>query len=223
MKRASARQERDFKNEAFAQEYAKRHQDMAERFGREYRDKLSVRGFRGGRIIDVGCGSGATALTLAKSFAESQIVGVDLSDPILRLANLSAQAAELGERVRFEKGDAQELPYEDDSFEVALNLNMVHLVSDPIRMLNEIERVLVPDGFLFIADLRRSWLGLIEAEIRSALTLEEAKDLFGRSQLRPGVFSSQLVWWRFETLYPFMQQTWTFLAYRRPKKSMSVL
>jgi ubiquinone/menaquinone biosynthesis C-methylase UbiE len=91
------------------------------------------------------------------------------------------------------------MPYADDSFDVVLNLNMVHLVEDPVRMLNEIERVLIPNGFLFVVDLRRSWAGLIEREIRSALTLEEAKDLFSRSKLREGVFSRSFLWWRFET------------------------
>jgi hypothetical protein len=61
------------------------------------------------------------------------------------------------------------------------------------------ERVLIPDGFLFIADLRRSWLGLIEKEIKSALTLEEARDVISQSELREGTFSSDLLWWRFET------------------------
>jgi ubiquinone/menaquinone biosynthesis C-methylase UbiE len=65
-------------------------------------------------------------------------------------------------------------------------------------MLNEMERILVPDGFLFIVDLRRSWLGLIEKEIKSALTLEEARELFSQSKLREGVFSSSIIWWRFE-------------------------
>ena len=56
-------------------------------------------------------------------------------------------------------------------------------------MLNEIERVLASGGFLFVADLRRSWAGLFERGIKSALTLEEARDLFGQSNLREGVFS----------------------------------
>jgi ubiquinone/menaquinone biosynthesis C-methylase UbiE len=76
---------------------------------------------------------------------------------------------------------------------------MVHIVENPVQMLNEIERVLVPEGFLFIADLRRSWLGCIEKEMKSALTFDEAKDLISRSKLRKGNFSSSALWWRFET------------------------
>ena len=74
----------------------------------------------------------------------------------------------------------------------------MHLVTDPVRTLNEIERVLAPGGFVFIADLRRSWLSLVEPEIKMAFSLPEARDLFARSQLRPGDFSSSLLWWRFE-------------------------
>ncbi len=81
---------------------------------------------------------------------------------------------------------------------MVLNANMAHLVEDPVRMLDEIERVLKPGGCLFIADLRRSWLGMIERGIRAALTLKEARNLFSRSAIRPGKFSSSLLWWRYE-------------------------
>ena len=63
------------------------------------------------------------------------------------------------------------------------------MMEDLVRMLDEIERVLVPNGLLFVADLRRSWAGLIEREIKSPLTLDEARDLFSQSKLREGVFS----------------------------------
>lgn len=198
MKRAPLTHDRVFSDQEYAEEYARKHQKMTERFGQEYAEKLSARGFQGGRIIDVGCGSGATNILLAEKFIDSEIVGIDLSDPLLQLANQNAHEANLGERVRFEKADVQQIPYEDNSFDVVLNLNMVHLVENPVQMLNEIERILAPDGYLFIADLRRSWLGLIEREIRSALTLTEARELFKRSRLRAGVLSSSLLWWRFE-------------------------
>lgn len=44
------------------------------------------------------------------------------------------------------------------------------------------------DGSLFIVDLKRSWLGLFEKEMKSALTPQEAKTLFAQSQLRAGRF-----------------------------------
>ena len=85
-----------------------------------------------------------------------------------------------------------------DSFEVVLKLNMIHLVEYPTRMLNGIERVLTSGGCLYITDPRRTWLGLLEAEIKSGLSMAEAKTLFERSDLRPGKFSWGLLWWRFE-------------------------
>ena len=85
-----------------------------------------------------------------------------------------------------------------NTFDVAININMLHLVDDPIRMLNEIERVLVPGGYLFVSDLRRSLLGYVEDEIRSALTIPEAKSLFEESELRHGIFRWGLLWWKFE-------------------------
>jgi ubiquinone/menaquinone biosynthesis C-methylase UbiE len=199
MKRAPLAHDRVFSDEAAAEAYARGHNKMAERFGVEYARKLSARGFRQGRILDVGCGSGAMNLVLARRFPDSEIVGIDLSEPLLRLAREGAEAANLGERVRFERADVQEIPYDDDSFDVVINTNMVHLVEDPVRMLDEMERVLVPGGFLFIADLRRSWLGFFEREIRSALTLPEARKLFSRSRLREGFFAASMLWWRFET------------------------
>lgn len=197
MKRAALTHERVF-DEDFAQGYAERHQKIAVKFGREYAEKLSSRGFRGGRILDVGCGFGATALVLAERFPESEILGIDLSEPLLRLAEQAAQEMDPGERVRFEKANAQDIPYDDDSFDAVLNVQMVHIVEDPVRMLNEIERVLVPDGYLFIADIKRSWVGLVDKVFRSALTLEEARDVVRRSNVREGTFSSDLLWWRFE-------------------------
>ena len=199
MKRSSLTHERVFRDKDFAEKYAERHNKIAERFGHEYAKKLSSRGFQRGRIIDVGCGFGTTNIVLAKHFQDTEIVGIDLSDPLLRRANLSAQAANLAKRVKFEKADVHQTPYEDDSFDVVLNINMLHLVENPIKMLNEIERILVPNGFLFIADIRRSWAGPIDKVFKSALTLEEARNMINQSNLKEGAFSSSLLWWRFET------------------------
>ncbi|MGA1789908.1 MAG: class I SAM-dependent methyltransferase [bacterium] len=198
MKRSPLTHERIFRDQAFAENYVRRHRKMVERFGYEYAGKLSSRGFKNGRIIDVGCGCGGTDMVIAHDFPDCEIVGIDLSEPLVCLANQAAQAANLEKRMIFLMGDVHRIPFDDASFQVVLNINMVHLVEHPIQMLNEMERVLAPDGLLFIADLRRSWLGFMENEIKSSLTVHEAEDLIGCSQLRNGAFYSSLLWWRFE-------------------------
>jgi ubiquinone/menaquinone biosynthesis C-methylase UbiE len=198
MKRAPLTHKRVFDDEDFASTYARKHKKMVEKFGHEYAAKLISRGFKRGRIIDVGCGSGGTAIVLANHFPHAEVYGIDLSEPLLGLAKVSTHLSELHERVRFELADVHKIPYEDNFFDVVLSINMVHLVEDPVQMLNEMERILAPNGFVFVADLRRSCLGLIEKEITHALTLDEARALFHQSRLRKGVFSSGMLWWRFE-------------------------
>jgi ubiquinone/menaquinone biosynthesis C-methylase UbiE len=191
--------ERVFEDEDFATTYAKKHKKMVEKFGHEYTAKLRSRGFERGRIMDVGCGSGGTAVVLANNFPHAEVCGIDLSQPLLDIAKVSSRLSDLHERTKFESADVHSIPYEDNSFDVVLSINMVHLVEDPVQMLNEMARILAPNGFVFIADLRRSWLALIENEIKSALTLDEAKTLLGQTRLPHGSFSSNILWWRFET------------------------
>lgn len=199
MKRAPLHHDVVFKDDEFTRKYAERHRKMARNFGQEYAEKLKSRGFQDGRILDAGCGFGGTALCLAEAFPKSEVVGVDLSEPLLRIASRETQEAGLTARVSFEDLDVQALPYDADSFDVVINVNMAHVVEKPVAMLNEIERVLAPDGSLFIADVRRSWLGLFERAVKSGLTADEARRLLERSNLREGEFSSSLLWWKFET------------------------
>lgn len=198
MNRQTLIHQRVFNDIHFADTYAKRHKKMAEKFGREYVKKLHSHNFKKGRILDMGCGFGGTDVVLANAFPSCEIIGVDLSEPLLQRADLLARSSNLETRLRFEKVDVHELPYEDNSFEVVLNINMLHIVLDPVKMLDEIERVLVPGGFLFIADIKRSWNVVIEEAFKSAMTLNEARGLFNQSRIREGSFSSNVLWWKFE-------------------------
>ncbi|MEJ2208844.1 MAG: class I SAM-dependent methyltransferase, partial [Anaerolineae bacterium] len=150
MKRSALVHDRVFAGE-FAAEYARKHGKIAEKFGREIAATLAARGFEAGRILDAGCGFGTTAIVLAQALPESEVVGIDLSEPLLDLARQAARDAGLGERVTFEVANVEQIPYDDGAFQAVVNVQMLHIVGDPVAMLDELERVLAPGGFLFLA------------------------------------------------------------------------
>jgi ubiquinone/menaquinone biosynthesis C-methylase UbiE len=145
--------ERDFCDEEFAEYYILHHQKIAHRLGLRYAAKLQDSGFTKGRILDAGCGFGCMDLVLAGELPECEITGIDMSEPLLRHAVSSLHGIPSGRRIRFERGDARNLRFEDNSFDVVFCIGVLHLADRPLAMLDEIERVLVPDGTLFIADL----------------------------------------------------------------------
>jgi ubiquinone/menaquinone biosynthesis C-methylase UbiE len=189
---------KDFNEKSFAELYIKKHKKILRELGHHYSKKLKNGGFSAGRIIDVGCGFGEMCMVLAEEIPECDVVGVDLSDHLLDYARKNVSRESVGSRVKFETADVEKMSFVDNSFDVAFNVNMVHWVGDPLAMLKEIERILKPEGYLFVKDLRKSWLGLFEKEINNALTLDEAKKLISDSKLRKGSFSSSLLWWNFE-------------------------
>jgi len=190
---------KDFNDKSFAELYIKKHKKILEKLGYSYAQKLKRIGFSKGRILDVGCGFGAMCLVLAKEFLDCEVVGVDLSIPLLDYARDCIVSEVVGDRVKFERCDVKKMSFENDLFDVVFNVNMVHWVNEPLSMLNEIERILKPEGYLFIKDLRKSWLSVFEKEINNALTYAQAKEIIGNSELRNGTFSSNFLWWNFET------------------------
>jgi len=193
--------EKDFNNIEFAGEYSKKHARLLRKWGNIYAKKLVKRNFVNGKILDMGCGSGEMMVALASYFPECEITGIDISHPLLEYASRLKIIHHLNDRVQFINGDVKKMAFEDNYFDVAFNVNMVHFIDDPIPMLNELERVLKPDGYLFIKDLRYSWLKIFELEIENSYKIKKAKELLKGSNLRNGLFSKSLLWWNFEA-YP---------------------
>jgi ubiquinone/menaquinone biosynthesis C-methylase UbiE len=189
---------KDFNDAEFAYQYGKSHAKLLQKLGFDYAQKLLKWNFAIGRIIDVGCGSGEMMVALARYLPECEITGIDISDPLLEYAHRLKTIHHLNSQVQFIKGDVKKIPFENSSFDVVFNVNMVHFIEDPIPMLNEMQRVLKPDGYLFIKDLRYSWLKIFEEEIGNSYRSREAGKLIKRSNLRKGHLSKSLLWWDFE-------------------------
>jgi len=195
MKRAALFHPRVFDDPEWAQGYYKRDAKHIAQLGKRYTQRLQTIHFTGGKILDVGCGFGTIAIALAQAFPQAEIVGVDLSAPLLELAQSLAQQADVASRITFTKGDVQALDFSAATFDLAICTFMLHLVADPVAMLNEIERVTAPTGKIMITDLRRNWLALFDKKFRTVFTVKEGLDVIGQSRLRPGQPASGLFWW----------------------------
>jgi ubiquinone/menaquinone biosynthesis C-methylase UbiE len=92
------------------------------------------------RALDVGTGTGAGALAIARRFPDAEVVGVDLAPGMIEEARRKTPAA-LQDRVRFEVGDASRLPFPDASFDLVTHANM-------IPFFDEVSRVVAPGGYV---------------------------------------------------------------------------
>ncbi len=108
----------------------------------------------GQTMLDVGTGSGLTALALAEAGA-TEVVGVDVSPGMLERAEFLRlnSPPEVAARVYYRLAVASSLPIIDERFEVVICRMLLNHTRDPGRILHELVRVLKPGGTLLLADL----------------------------------------------------------------------
>jgi SAM-dependent methyltransferase len=95
------------------------------------------------RWIDIGCGTGAFTSELIRRCSPSEVVGIDPAADQLSFARGRPELT----GVDFQVGDAQSLPYADDSFDVAVMALVIHFVPDPAKAVSEMARVVRPGGW----------------------------------------------------------------------------
>lgn len=106
------------------------------------------------RILDVGCGTGANLEMLAQ-YGEAE--GVDVSDDALEFCKQKGLKAQ--------KGLAETLPYEDDTFDVTTALDVIEHLDDDIGGLNEMYRVTKRGGYSLIFVPAFMWLWGVQDDI----------------------------------------------------------
>lgn len=109
---------------------------------------LRALGVRAGeRVVDLGCGAGASTLQLAAAAAPGAVLGVDLSKPMLGLA--AHRAATQGvANVTFSEHDVEAVPLDASTFDVAFSRFGVMFFNDPVRAFTHIRGSLVAGGRL---------------------------------------------------------------------------
>lgn len=110
----------------------------------------------GGRIVDLGCGFGKSTVPFAERFRNAEVVGMDLSLPVLRLAH--HRARQRGLAIDFRQADASEVPLPDGSCDVVTGTMVLHELPLPVlrQTLHEAARLLRPGGQLRFLEFART-------------------------------------------------------------------
>jgi arsenite methyltransferase len=107
------------------------------------------------RVLDVAAGQGTSAIYLAKHF-DCEVIGVDYGADMVRRAGENAVAHGVNGRVRFEQGDAERLPFGDDSFDAIICECAFCTFPDKPSAAQEFSRVLRTGGRVGLSDLTRA-------------------------------------------------------------------
>lgn len=104
------------------------------------------------KVLDIGCGLGGSARMLADDF-NCSVKGIDLSHEYIRTAQKLSELVGLKDKTEFIQGDALDLPYGNDSFDVVWTQHVQMNISDKTKFYSEIKRVLTDGGTLMYYDI----------------------------------------------------------------------
>lgn len=111
-------------------------------------------GVASGRVLDVGTGSGWVAIRVARLNPEFRIDAIDLAHSMIDLATANARRERTG-NITFSIGDAKQIPFDDQTFDLVICHQLLHQLPDPVVALREMNRVVKRNGALLVRDVRR--------------------------------------------------------------------
>ncbi len=128
--------------------------DEEDRFAIQlYHRVASATNLDGLDVLEVGCGRGGGASFVRRYHGVKQMTGVDFSKKAVRFCLDRHQVDGLS----FVHGDAEALPFADQSFDAVINVESSHCYRSMPAFLEQVNRVLRPGGYFLFADLRASY------------------------------------------------------------------
>jgi ubiquinone/menaquinone biosynthesis C-methylase UbiE len=138
---------------------------------------------QGATILEVGCGRGAGARLILKSFKPSRLYALDLDIEMVRMAKSYLSSEEI-KRAFLHVGDALCLPFKDASMDAVFGFGVLHHVPNWRGSLAEFARVLKTGGVYFIEEL---YPALYQNAITKHILLHPSEDRFLSHDLRQGL------------------------------------
>lgn len=136
------------------------------------------------RVLDVGCGSGWATRLMAEKASDGRVVGIDISDEMIRLARETSASFS---NIEFRVASAEKLPFENSEFTDAFSMESLYYYADVLVALKEIKRVLEPGGlFVTVIDLyeenkpSHQWIEQLKVPVH-LLSIREYRSLFERA------------------------------------------
>lgn len=100
------------------------------------------------KILDVSCGTGELLLSLSRRIEKPSLFGVDISVNMLKIAE-----KKLGNKANLKYSSADKLPFKNDTFHYVITTEAFHHYTNQEKSIQEMKRVLKPNGRLIIADI----------------------------------------------------------------------
>lgn len=115
-----------------------------------------VHSFKNDTLLEVNSGWGYTAIEILKRGPFLNLVALVEADPVMDQARKKIYREGLVERITLVKGQNQDMPFENNSFEGVISTNAFHSWSSPSLIVREMLRVVKPGGLVLMIDLRRN-------------------------------------------------------------------
>ena len=115
--------------------------------------KKAVAGVETPLILDVACGTADSTIKIAKKIENAKVFGIDISTKMLEIGKEKAAKKGLDNRISLSISRAENIDFQDDTFDAAMVAFGVRNFSDRVQGLKEIRRVLKPNGTLIILEL----------------------------------------------------------------------
>ena len=127
----------------------------------------------GRRILDVGCGRGGTAHVLTTFFRPASVTGLDLASAAIAFCRKAHPG------LRFEEGDAENLPFPGGSFDAVTNVESSHAYPNIFAFYSEAHRVLAPGGHFLYTDVlpAQKWDECLRHFAALGMSLERKQDI----------------------------------------------